>query len=129
MAMRGVCGARIEGNFPREGSCGGRRVSRRGQGGEIASKTTRISPVYGQVYLRSIRRPERIETSSRKGAAPSTLISGLFVGRSELKHLCSRDVHRPTQNLRSIRRPERIETALWAFCATRLTAEQLEDSA
>lgn len=67
MEMRGVCGARIVGNFPREGAADGRRVSWRGQGGEIASKTTRISPVYGQVDLRSIRRPERIETTLASG--------------------------------------------------------------
>ncbi len=134
MEVGGVCGGLIVGVFLRRVSRGGRGARAWGQVGENGSKTTRISPAYGQVHLRLIRGPERIETRSRvppwdcrhlrlirgperiettladcsRGYAP---ISGSFVGRSELKLRQMQRKGGSRLDLRLIRGPERIETA------------------
>ena len=86
------------------------RSIRRPERIETRSHCSARSPIH---YLRSIRRPERIETSVCAGESISTWISGLFVGRSELKHL-NAAMEWWSLDLRSIRRPERIETSRWS---------------
>ncbi len=82
----GVCGASFVGRRRGGMVWGGRVLGVRGHVGGKGSKTSMISPVYGQVHLRLIRGPERIETT------------------------CGFSLWQGLSDLRLIRGPERIET-------------------